>query len=253
MLILWESESSKIQRLTGEVHRYHYDSVYGVEKRAAGKFWYATPDKGRIDFGPVPVPEGATNPRKLQANGRPFTIATEGHQRWICNGKSIYIIDDDKKIADVVQIPAHQQGKNIVNGPLPFLFGMKAEQAKKRYHLRLGGMHWPKGGVRKLPNGKQQRVRPQFHIVAAPKFEVDAAEWSRAEVILDATRLVPTGIRLIHAHNNSETNYVFPAEQIKVNERSIFNNPFNDKPPSNYTIGQPTRATLDEKPLKKTK
>ena len=53
-------------------------------------------------------------------------------QRWICTGKQIFIIHDDTKIYDKIDIPAQQQGKNIMNGPLPFLFGLKAEQAKAR-------------------------------------------------------------------------------------------------------------------------
>ena len=34
-------------------------------------------------------------------------------------------------------LPKELQGKDIVDGPLPFLFGAKAEKLKQRYYLRI--------------------------------------------------------------------------------------------------------------------
>ena len=247
LLVRWELESSKVNRLNGAVECIKYDKVYFAETRAQGEFWYQSPDKGRIDFGPT----ANSNPsEKRGPNGETYTVQQDGRMRWICDGQTIYIIDDDKKLADVGQIPAHQQGKNIVNSPLPFIFGLKAEQAKQRYHLALGSMHWPDGRV-KLKNGQIRKVKPQIHIVAAPRYQVDAVEWRRAEVLLDPVEFVPTAIRLFSPQNNLETVYAF--RNAKKNGLWLLDNPFNDKPPSHYTITRLGRTTNDETPVERPK
>jgi hypothetical protein len=50
LLIQWEQESAKIDRLEGEFIRYVYDMVYLAETRAAGRVFYVKPQKGRKDF-----------------------------------------------------------------------------------------------------------------------------------------------------------------------------------------------------------
>jgi len=254
LLVLWERQSSKVNKLRGEIKRFTYDSVFSVEKRALGTFWYQSPDMGRIDFQAVKVPEPAINPNKKDANGKPYTIESDVAQRWICTGKQIFIIHDDTKIYDKIDIPAQQQGKNIMNGPLPFLFGLKAEQAKARYMLSLGDMHFPQGKVEKLADGNTRQWPPQVHIVAFPKLEVDAREWSRAEVMLDAKTFIPMAIKLFNPQGNMETVYVLAPSAIKINETIWLNNPnpFNDRPPGNYTIGFDSRAANEEtEPAKK--
>lgn len=248
LLVVWERESAKIKRLRGPLVKYVYDEVYSVEKRADGQFWFEAPDRGRIDFEPSKLTDPST---KKNANGVPFTIAVEDHQRWICTGKQIFLIHDDQKLYDTVEIPVHQQGKNIINGPLPFLFGLKADQAKQRYHLTTGSMHWPQGKVEKDKDGRKVQYPPQIHIVAAPKLEVDAKEWCRAEVLLTKDFL-PTAIRLINPQETAETVYRFIPSKMSANERVWFNDPFNDRPPAEYIRGFEKRATNDDKPVNKT-
>jgi TIGR03009 family protein len=246
LLVLWEQQSSKVNRLRGDILRFTYDSVVSVEKRSVGLFWYQSPDMGRIDFATIKVPDPGYNPDKKNALGKPYTIESDVPQKWICTGKQIFIIHDDSKIYDKVDIPAQQQGKNIINGPLPFLFGLKAEQAKSRYLLSLGERHYPQGYTEKLANGKTKTWQPQVHIVAVPKLEVDAREWSRAEVMLDAKTFIPRGIKLFNPQGTMETVYLLPQTGMKINEAVWLNNPFNDRPPSNYTIGFDSRAASEE-------
>jgi TIGR03009 family protein len=243
LLIIWEQQSSKITRLRGQIFRYKYDSVYSVETRAAGAFWYESPDMGRIDFSPGDL----TKPSDMKGlNDTPFVVQADGKQKWICTGKQVFIIDDDKHLFDKIDIPAQQQGKNIINGPLPFLFGLKAEQAKQRYYLSLGAMHWPQGRKVKLKDGTEQTFAPQVHVVAVPKLEVDKREWSRAEVLLDGKTFIPTAIKLFNPQGTMETVYKLPPRGMKVNEAIWVNNPFNDRPPAGYTLGFDSRAANEE-------
>lgn len=245
LLNAWEQKSTEIERLRGTFMRYVYDDVYSAEKRAYGRFWYESPDKGRMDFRTVELPDPPINEDKLAPNGAPFRILAEENQRWICTGEEIFIIHDDDQIYDYIEIPPHQQGQNISRGPLPFLFGMRAEDAKQRYHLNLGEMHYPEGRVVRFRDGTQG-TDYQVHVIAYPKTNVDRQEWRRAEVLLDGQSFLPRAIRLLDPTMEKETVYVFDAHQLRPNERVWFPSPFNERPPRNYTKGHEIRAEGDE-------
>jgi hypothetical protein len=86
-------------------------------------------------------------------------------------------------------------------------------------------------------------------VVAVPKLQIDQQEWSRAEVMLNI-RFLPTAIRLLAPNGTTETVYVFDAEKLEDNDLLPWlPNPFSDRPPRNYTLGQDSRAEapgLDE-------
>ena len=132
----WERESKKINKLEGNHTRYWYDDVFQVEKHSEGKFYYEQPDKGRIDITPLEIPKGAQG-RKKNAKGIPYQLKPGDNQRWICDGNRIFSIDEHEKTYEVYPIPLDRRGANIMEGPLPFLFGMPAKVAKKRYFLKL--------------------------------------------------------------------------------------------------------------------
>jgi hypothetical protein len=224
--------------MEGRFERFVYDNVWLVQKCATGEFWYAFPDKGRMDFKPRPVEDPDAKIPRPAANGEKvqFTSQADSEQKWVCTGKEIFIINVEQKLFDRVEIPPHLQGTNVVNGPLPFLFGMKAEQAKERYALALGDKHNPDGRI---------EGRRQLHIVAGPKKEMDAKEWRRAEVLLEPTQFVPTAIRLIDPTGNRETVYTF--YDFKLNPAWPLSNPFNERPPRGF-VGQNTRAPTEEEP-----
>ncbi|MEW4530261.1 MAG: hypothetical protein ACF8PG_02150 [Maioricimonas sp. JB045] len=207
----WEAKTAGIQKLRGSFERYEYDSVFLVEKRAVGKFWYQAPDLGRMDFEPGTIPENGINPDMKGPNGEPYEVKAEVPQKWVCTGKEILSIDESQKTYNRIAIPPAMQGDNIVHSPLPFLFGMKAEEAKKRYRLELGVMHNPDGRL----EGKPQRI----HVVARPKMQIDKREWSRAEILLHHKFFVPEAIQLKDPTGNKTTTYVFPLKSMHGNER----------------------------------
>lgn len=234
VLDLWEIHTRDVQRLHGPFERYVYDSTFLEEKRAVGEFWYEQPDLGRIDINPspnLPQPDAngqRLNPKKIGANGQPYSIKADSQSKWICRGDAMLAIDVEQRTFEVVEIPPHMQGKNITTSPLPFLFGMPAQQMDQRYFLSFGPMHNPQGA---------NKQRPVIHIVAYPKLAAAAKDWSRAEVLLDpGTRFaangqpvyVPTAIKLLDPAGQQETVYVFKLDETKLNEKLFFGNPFKD-------------------------
>jgi TIGR03009 family protein len=212
----WEEKTAILTRLQGSLQRYEYDSVFSIEKRAIGEFWYQSPDKGRIDFKPAPLTDPKTGKPlisgKRDLQGNPYKLESEEEMTWVCDGETIMQIEHGPKTYGIHEIPIHHQGQNIMESPLPFLFGMKADKIKQRYKLSLGTQHAKTGS-----DG-----RNKYHIVAMPLLQSDARNWQRAEVLLDAQYCLPSAIRLIDPGGSKETVYVFPLSGIKANKKCIW-------------------------------
>ena len=64
-------------------------------------------------------------------------IEEDRADHWICDGKSVFqYIPKQKKLVEH-KLPPDMQGKSIVDGPLPFLFGAEAKKLRQRYWLRI--------------------------------------------------------------------------------------------------------------------
>ncbi|WP_299463511.1 PASTA domain-containing protein [uncultured Gimesia sp.] len=187
----WAVESGKINKLEGSHTRYWYDDVFQVEKLSKGKFYYEQPDKGRIDITGEEVPKGAQG-KKRNAKGQPYQLKPGDNERWICDGNRIFSINEDDKSYEVYPIPLGARGANIMEGPLPFLFGMPAAVAKKRYFLKL------------LEHSPQRII-----IAVKPRRQSDAANYSEAKVMLDSNTYLPHAVQLIHPGGNQSTVYTF--------------------------------------------
>ncbi|QDT45037.1 PASTA domain protein [Gimesia alba] len=187
----WENHSEKIEKLQGNHIRLWYDDVFQMEKRSDGKFYYEHPDKGRIDITGMEIPKGAVSDKR-NAEGKPYQLKPGENECWICDGKRIFSINEDEKSYEVYPIPVDRRGANIMEGPLPFLFGMPAETAKKRYFLKL------------LVNTPEQIV-----IAVKPRRRADAANYSEAKVKLNPKTYLPDAVQLIHPGGNQSTVYVF--------------------------------------------
>jgi hypothetical protein len=94
-----------------------------------------------------------------------------------------------------VDIPPEHRGENIIDGPLPFLFGMKAEQAKRRYTFEL------------LP---PKVTYPEAILLGVtPRLQKDSSNWCEAQVIINRETYLPIAVRLVAPGRNSETTHHF--------------------------------------------
>jgi len=195
----WEASGEKIQRLTGKHTRFVYDYVFEVEKRSKGEFLYVAPDMGSFEIEPISVPKGAVG-AKVGKSGSPFKLEPDLPERWVCNGKEILKIDDQAKTYEMVVIPPEGRGQNIIDGPLPFLFGMKADQAQRRYALEL-----------------LKETEREVWLKAIPRLQQDAVNYREATIILDRETFLPRAVRLIDPSGNKETVHAF--KDLTVNGR----------------------------------
>lgn len=196
VLLAWERESSRITRFQCEFTRFEYDGLSPTPKKPAhvdvGEIKYESPDKGMYHV------------KGELVGGR----VTEGRrtERWVSDGKSVFEYDYEKRELTEHPLPPELQGKAIANGPMPFLFGAKADQLKARYWLRL---------IEPPPNSQDQ-----IWLQAVPKRREDAASYRVAEIILTGAAMQPTALLLIDPNGKDKTTFSF--SKIKVNNKNLF-------------------------------
>lgn len=218
----WELHTSRFKTMAGSFSRFKYDKTFEVEKRADGKFVYEAPDKGNYELWGAKIENGAVS-KKKNKKGIPFDLKSDEPERWVCNGKKVIKIDAKEKTYEEVEIPPESQGQNIIDGPLPFLFGMKADKAKLRYRLEL-----------------KKRDDSEIWLEVTPKLPKDAANWSKAMVIIEAKTFKPKAVKL-QDPTGAESVHVF--KDIVVNEKRGF----FDRDPFKPSL-RGLKLVLNEKP-----
>ncbi len=222
LLLDWEEKTKGITSLSCPITRFEFDNVFATETRSVGKIFFENPDRGRIDFEPADE-KLLEKPGRVGANKKAFKVGPGSATKWICTGKKIYVLDVKNKSYDLIEIPPQMQGQNITRSPLPFIFGMKAQDAMQRFSLRFGQFHNPLGD-KVGANGKP--LRPALHIIANPIDPNVAKEYIEAEIIVDATTFLPMNLRTLDPAGNKETVYSFNQAELKVGAKWI-NSPFS--------------------------
>lgn len=187
VLSKWELESSKIKSLHGTHTKSSLNPTFNVETVSSGPFFFETPDRGRIDFLAVNI-KGKSSTKKNKKSGELYELASGQSERWICNGTQIIEIMEDEKTYTAIEIPEEKRGANIIHTPLPFLFGMKAEEAKARFDLK-----W------------QSENADSVVLYARPKMAQDQQNYRVAEITLSKkNHFVPEKVRLLDQEQEIE-------------------------------------------------
>ena len=118
-------------------------------------------------------------------------------EKWICDGKTVFEFDHRNNRVIERPIPPELQGQEIVQGPLPFLFGAKAAQIKQRYWVRVD------------PGKAKQGDQSVFWIEAVPKRREDAANYEQIDVVIpDDDKFLPKAI-ILHHRGGARTTFEF--------------------------------------------
>lgn len=214
LLDKWSQRTKQIKKLQGRHMRATRDFAFGTESWAEGKFYVEMPDKGRIDV--EPYSKSLPDPKKVLPRRNPAgrfvkldIVKDTKHDRWICDGKEIKVVNDDDKTYEAVKIPPNQRGVNIMDGPLPFLFGMPPDKAKARYEFKL-----------------LEEKETAYAIQVRPNWKQDAVDWAQAELLLDRTTFLPREVHLHNAAGTTETVYLFSKPEINSINYIFWRDPF---------------------------
>jgi TIGR03009 family protein len=228
VLDAWQASSSKITTFSCPFERHEYRTAFAPNvkvngqapplNKSTGEISYSKPDKGSFEISEIKtfqmLPADPKNPQ-APARGdwvkQPNTIG----ERWVCDGKSIYEFRSDLKQVIERQLPPHPAGESLLDGPLPFLFGAESAKLKQRYWMKIDKEH---------SNDKE------VWLGALPKFQEQAANFSRVDVILDRQTQLPTAMQVTLPNQDRDV-YVFSTAQAKVNgtldrlQQAIFSRP----------------------------
>jgi TIGR03009 family protein len=186
ILTYWEHHTAKIKTHECNFRRDNFDSVFGTADVPRtidfGTIRYMHPDKGlfRVDR-TYDVNAQASDPKQKYVQQQ-----VQFGEYWMCDGESIYQFDARTKVLTESKLPPHLRGKAITEGPLPFLFGAKADDMKARYWIReITPQDNPKG---------------EYWLEVLPKRREDAANFDRLLVQLkvDKGQLLPHGLKVIN-------------------------------------------------------
>jgi TIGR03009 family protein len=184
ILKFWEHHTAKIKTHECKFVRKNYDFVFGNRDTPitidVGTIRFMDPDKGlfRVDE-TYKVNAQAADPKQ-----RYVPQDVQFGEYWVCDGEAIFQFDARTKVLTETKLPPEMQGKAIAEGPLPFLFGAKAETMKARYWIR--------------EVTPQNNPQGEYLLEATPKRQEDAANFDHLLVQLkvEQGQLLPHAMRV---------------------------------------------------------
>ncbi len=197
ILAKWEQQSNRIGTFTCTFGRWEVNKVFGpaahnyVLSEAKGEIKFKSPDHG------VYVVNEQTEWDKAK---NAYVSRTTGLDHWVCDGESIFEYDHAKKQLIERELAPEMRGKAITDGPLPFVFGTKADQLKRRY--------WMKDIT------PADQVNKEIWLEAWPQFQRDAANFHHAIIILNQKDFMPSALRIVLPDGKNTQDYKFEGTQV---------------------------------------
>ncbi len=194
LLAAWETRNAAVRSWSCTFHKWEYNAWSPADAKGErlafaesnGELKYASPDKGL--FRVKDTKQWNPETRRYETRGG------DTGEHWVCNGESIYEFRHSERQLRETKLPPEMRGKAISDGPLPFVFGAKADTLKKRYWMKLV---------------TPPDVRDQIWLEALPRYQVDAANFSKVELILQARDLMPFAIQIYKPGGQDRDVYQF--------------------------------------------
>jgi TIGR03009 family protein len=214
LLHKWEDEMKKVQTLSAELSRSSVDKAYGKSDTYSGSAKYMKPNLAALEMVRKDDPQR--------------------YEKYVCTGTFLYEFVPASKVLRVHDLPSSKSGVSDDNF-LSFLFGMKAEEAKKRYEMRL-----------------VKEDQWYVYIEVMPRFPADKADFQKARLILNHSNFLPRQV-WFEQPNGNEITWDIPkllsGPDAKV-QRSDFDQP---KQPAGWTtVRAPKTAAPSNDPAQPT-
>jgi TIGR03009 family protein len=203
LLTAWQRHSGGIKTFECEFTRWFYDPNFGPRDGmdqllattvAYGNLTYVKPDKGVFHVKRVLLYEAAAKEYRA--------IKEDPNEHWVCDGKHIWEFDGNQKQLRGYPLPPEMQGKQIGQGPLPFmLFGAEAESLKQRYLLR--------------ERTDPRYVEKEIWLDVFPLWQADASNFRSCQLILSRDRFLPHALRTYLP--DGKTYHVIQFDKVRIN------------------------------------
>lgn len=203
----WELKMKSVESLVGPCARTEVDKTFQTTKVYEGTAQFLKPNMAILD---------------LKNKQKP-----ELFEKYICTGTYLYEYAPANKTIRVHELPQSKDGKADDNF-LSFLFGMKAEDAKKRYDLKMS---------------KEDQYYVYVDIV--PKMAADKADFARAQLVLTKGTYLPRRLWFEQPNGNEVTWDLPKTEQNARVDRTQFTAP---QAPPGWTLDRVPRPTEGKAP-----
>lgn len=160
-LLRWEQEMQKIQSLEATLERTEKDKTFQTEKKFTGVARYMKDGTG-------------PTARNLALLEMKEAGKQELYEKFICTGTFLYQFRPQEKEIRVLRLPTPKPGQVSDDNFLTFLFGMKAEQTKQRYDLKV-----------------TREDQYYIYLDVAPRRAQDRSDFVRAQLVLNKDTYLP--------------------------------------------------------------
>jgi TIGR03009 family protein len=123
ILTAWAQQNGTLNSLSVAFVRTDTSKVWGKEEYV-GNAYLQSPNLACLHFKKV----NPSNPKKA-----------DDHERIVCTGQEVRQYDYKTQQIFVFPLDRNERKRAIQEGPLPFLFNMKKEEARRRYDMTLKG------------------------------------------------------------------------------------------------------------------
>jgi TIGR03009 family protein len=154
LLLSWERQMTGIQTIVAQCTRISTDKTFQVTDIYEGTAKYMKPNLAMLE---------------MQKKGKPQVF-----EKYICTGSFLYEYVPPDKVIRVHELPPPKPGQVADDNFLSFLFGMKAEEARRRYELLL-----------------VKEDQWYMYIEILPRFPADKADFSKARLVLNQNTFLP--------------------------------------------------------------
>jgi TIGR03009 family protein len=186
LLQQWEKQSSLLKSLDVMLTRTDSTPAWGDLEFYEGRALFKAPNLAFIDFNKIEQDEK----KKRVIDPKTKKFVSKPYERIVCTGAEVWQYRSDVQQIFVFPLEKDEQQKAIEEGPLPFLFNMRANDAKKRYQMTL-----------------MSEDEKSFGVSILPKLQVDKESFSRAFVKLDAKYLLPLRIVMVSPDRKSTKDF----------------------------------------------
>ncbi len=203
LLLQWEEVSQKLKTLNVTMYRQDEAPDWGDRELYVGQALFKSPDLAWIDFKQVAL-DPKTGKERRDAKGN---MITSDYERIICTGDEVWHYKVREKQIFIFPLEKNDRGRALDEGPLPFLFNMKADEARRRYQMSLIG-----------ENEKSAAIRVD------PKLQLDKESFHHAIIRLDKQSFFPTDIQLVSPDQKSTKYFkVFgkPGMNVRIDDKNF--------------------------------
>jgi TIGR03009 family protein len=170
LLMQWEAKMKSVQTLKATVTREREDKVFQTRDTFVGEAKYMKPNLALLD---------------LKRKDRPTLF-----EKYICTGTYLYEYNQANQEVRFLELPPPKPGQVADDNFLSFFFGMRAEEAKRRYDLKLVG------------DGQDKFYH---YLEILPRFPADKADFEKARLVLTQSALLPRMLTFVEPNGNRIT------------------------------------------------